>query len=45
MYETTAGNGSLVDTTFTPVSARHVRVSCTKAFGNSYGVAELEVYQ
>ncbi len=44
-YAYSGGNGSVTNATFTAVSARHVRVTCTKPNSTSYGVAELEVYQ
>jgi PKD repeat protein len=44
-YETTTGTGGVTNATFTAVSARYVRVSCTKANSTSYRVTELEVYQ
>jgi VCBS repeat-containing protein len=44
-YATTTGNGSAVDATFAAVSARYVRISCTKPNSTSYRVTELEVYQ
>ena len=44
-YDTTTGNGSVTNATFTPVNARYVRISCTKPSSTSYRVTELEVYQ
>lgn len=44
-YSTTSGTGGTTNVTFTPASARYVRVSCTKGYSSPYyGILELEVY-
>lgn len=42
---TTGGTGGTTNVTFAPANARYVKVSSTKAYGQHYGILELEVYR
>ena len=45
MYSTTAGNGGVDNVTFTPTTARYVRMQgVTRATSYGYSLYELEVY-